>query len=92
MSLSLLVGKTVGSFMVRNLVYSDAWDEQESIFPTIHQAITPQEEYVEYGYPHSYALVKHVLSYDVASGSEITPYIKIDKPLVVYRFSINILK
>ena len=27
------------------------------------------------------------LSYDVASGSEITPCNKIDKPLVVYRFS-----
>ena len=27
------------------------------------------------------------LSYDVASGSEITPCNKIDKPLVVYRFT-----
>ena len=27
-----------------------------------------------------------ILSYDVTSGSEITPCIKIDKPLVVYRF------
>ena len=31
------------------------------------------------------------LSYDVASGSEITPYNKIDKPLVVYRFSGNVM-
>ena len=30
---------------------------------------------------------KLTLSYDVASGSEIMPCIKIDKPLVVYRFS-----
>ena len=30
-----------------------------------------------------------VLSHDVASWSEITPYNKIDKPLVVYRFSGN---
>ena len=29
------------------------------------------------------------LSYDAASGSEITPYNKIDKPLVVYRFMGN---
>ena len=29
------------------------------------------------------------LSYDVASGSEIRPCNKIDKPLVVYRFSGN---
>ena len=29
---------------------------------------------------------KHDLSYEVASWSEITPCIKIDKPLLVYRF------
>ena len=31
------------------------------------------------------------LSYDVASGSEITPCNKIDKPLVVYRFFGNLM-
>ena len=31
------------------------------------------------------------LSYDVASGSEIMPCNKIDKPLVVYRFSGNVM-
>ena len=31
------------------------------------------------------------LSYDVASGSEITPCNKIDKPLVVYRFTGNMM-
>ena len=31
------------------------------------------------------------LSYDVASGSEITPCNKIDKPLVVYRLSGNVM-
>ena len=30
------------------------------------------------------------LSYDVASGSEITPCNKICKPLVVYRFTGNV--
>ena len=30
-------------------------------------------------------------NYDVASGSEITPCNKIDKPLVVYRFSGNVM-
>ena len=30
---------------------------------------------------------KSILSYNVASGSVITPCNKIDKPLVVYRFS-----
>ena len=31
------------------------------------------------------------LSYDVVSGSEITPCNKMDKALVVYRFSGNIM-
>ena len=31
------------------------------------------------------------ISYDVASGSEITPCNIIDKPLVVYRFSGNVI-
>ena len=30
-------------------------------------------------------------SYDVASGSEITPCNKIDKPLVVFRFTGNVM-
>ena len=30
-------------------------------------------------------------SYDVASGSEITPCNKMDKPLVVYRFTGNVI-
>ena len=34
---------------------------------------------------------KSNLSYDVASGSEITPCNKIDKPLVVYRFTGNVM-
>ena len=33
-----------------------------------------------------------ILSYDVASESEITPCIKLDKPLVVYRFLGNVMK
>ena len=36
--------------------------------------------------------LKFDLSYDVASWSEITPCIKIDKPLVVYRFSGSVMK
>ena len=35
--------------------------------------------------------VNILLSYDVASGSEITPCNKIDKPLVVYRFTGNVM-
>ena len=36
-------------------------------------------------------LILIILLYDDASGSEITSCIKIDKPLVVYRFSENVL-
>ena len=32
-----------------------------------------------------------LLSHDIASGSDITPCNKIDKPLVVYRFSGNVM-
>ena len=37
-------------------------------------------------------IMQLLLSYDVASGSEITPCNKIDKPLVVYRFTGNVMK
>ena len=41
---------------------------------------------------HSNVCMQYLLlSYDVASGSEITPCIKICKPLVVYRFSGNVM-
>ena len=39
----------------------------------------------------TYSIYKYELSYDVASGSEITPCNKIDKPLVVYRFTGNVI-
>ena len=38
-----------------------------------------------------YTHIFNGLSYDVASGSEKTPCIKIDKALVVYRFSGNVM-
>ena len=43
------------------------------------------------GYGYLLFWVNIRLPYDVASGSEITPCIKIDKPLVVYRFSANVM-
>ena len=36
-------------------------------------------------------MAKRRLSYDIASGSEITPCNKIDKPLVVYIFKGNVM-
>ena len=39
---------------------------------------------------HSTSILYDLLSYDVASGIEITPCKKIDKPLVVYRFTGNV--
>ena len=41
--------------------------------------------------PHNQTQQDMILSYDVASGSEITPCNKICKPLVVYRFSGNVM-
>ena len=42
--------------------------------------------------PHNiWKAMKANLSHDVASGSEITPCNKICKPLVVYRFSGNVM-
>ena len=35
--------------------------------------------------------IKNCLSYDVTSGREITPCNKIDKPLVVYRFTGSVM-
>ena len=40
----------------------------------------------------AFTVKKSVPSYDVASKSEITPCIKINKPLVFYRFSGNVMK
>ena len=40
---------------------------------------------------HLLIIEENYLSYDVASGSEITPCNKIDKPLVVYRFTGNVM-
>ena len=37
------------------------------------------------------AIKESILSYDVAFGSEITPCNKICKPLVVYRFTGNVI-
>ena len=36
-------------------------------------------------------LIEHSLSYDVASGSDKTPCNKIDKRLVAYRFTGNVM-
>ena len=43
------------------------------------------------GYKHYSGIESYCLSYDVASESEITPCNKICKPLVVYRFSGNVM-
>ena len=48
---------------------------------------------IVYNFNYAHAeLNVYVLSFDVAAGSEITPCNKIDKPLVVYAFSGNIMK
>ena len=40
---------------------------------------------------HSHEVYYFLLSYDVASGREITPCNKINKSLVVYRFTGNVM-
>ena len=40
---------------------------------------------------HAVVNFYQILSYNVASGSVITPCNKIDKPLVVYRFTGNVM-
>ena len=47
--------------------------------------------YITKSFENIYLCKKHALSYDVASGSEITPCNRIDKPLVVYRFTGNVM-
>ena len=42
-------------------------------------------------FKYSCTALDNALSYDVASGSEITPCNKICKPLVVYRFTGNVI-
>ena len=37
------------------------------------------------------SIIEPFLSHDVASESDITPCNKIDKPLVVYRFTVNVM-
>ena len=46
---------------------------------------------VKYDRIQEYKSTKYYSSYDVASESEITPCNKIDKPLVVYRFTGNVI-
>ena len=38
------------------------------------------------------ACIEYILSYDVPSGSDRMPCIKIDIPLVVYKFSGSVIK
>ena len=44
-----------------------------------------------YMYKYQHTMCYNLLSYVVASDGEITPCNKIDKPLVVYRFTGNVV-
>ena len=46
---------------------------------------------LKYVCSNEFDIVKTVLSYDVKSRIEITPCNKIEQPLVVYRFSGNVM-
>ena len=49
------------------------------------------KKYNKFGVSKYIKSVQQFLSYDVAAGSEIRPCNKIDKPLVVYRYSGNVM-
>ena len=51
---------------------------------------TFEQNWVPY-FPKYLDRTHHFITHDIASGSEITPCNKIDKPLVVYRFSGNVM-
>ena len=51
-----------------------------------------EKENINGAFLKSLSILKYIiLSYDVSSESEITPCNKIDKPLVFYRFSGNVM-
>ena len=56
-----------------------------------HDLLKPVSCILIFFYLRLTCLHKSHLSYDVTSGSEITPCNKIDKPLVVYRFTGNVM-
>ena len=60
--------------------------ENETRPNTCHRDVT-----VPMGFNEKGNIKEFTLSYDVASGSEITPCDKIDKPLMVYRFTGNVM-
>ena len=93
---------------VKSLCFIKVYNEKNKYFPskyikiqlkTTLRKITLAELYLQPLKSHLkgvlYKLCKKkttCLSYDVASGSEIMPCIKIDKPQVVYRFSAKVMK
>ena len=64
------------------LANSADMDEMHVEYCSLYLSLYGQEQHV-----HPYHAGYFYLSYDVTSGSEITPCNKICKPLVVYRFT-----
>ena len=68
-------------------------NEQRSVLPSNKLAFSGQlklKSHIEFDILFKY-VSQFILSYDVTSGSEKTPCNKIDKPLVVYRFTGNVM-
>ena len=66
----------------------------ETVFISTHNICLDVKKENNFNYPlivKAFKNAKYQLSYDVASGSKITPCIKIDKPPVVYRFWGNVM-
>ena len=64
---------------------------QKKVLPCLYWYLIYCKNVVLICTPLSNNIAKYILSHDVAPGSDITPCNIIDKPLVVYRFSGNVV-
>ena len=67
------------------------WYYHKSPISTLLFHSLPADIIISIQFQLCYFILYLLLSYDVASGSEITPCNKICKPLVVYRFTGNVI-
>ena len=65
-------------------------DKSISFFQVIRNLVKCYKQFQIWCFIKGYFLI--ILSHDIASWDEITPCNKIDKPLVLYRFSGNVMK
>ena len=69
---------------IRSKLITDTDPTRSNVTHWVHLLLKGGKYGPDYGHPMTADLF--LLFHDVVSGSEMTSYIKIDKPLVVYRF------